>query len=153
MSDLDVVFRPGLPGDARTIREIVHAAYARWVPVIGREPRPMQADYDLALREHEFDLAVIAGAEVGLIETVLRDGHLWIQNVAVLPAMQGKGLGQRLLGRAEDKARSAGRPELRLLTNGAFTENIALYERLGYRIDSEEPFGEGTTVFMSKRIG
>ncbi|WP_245523999.1 MULTISPECIES: hypothetical protein [unclassified Mesorhizobium] len=54
--------------------------------------------------------------------------------------------------RVEGKAREAGRHELRLLTNGAFEANVSLYKGQGYSLDREEPFMNGTTVYMSKRI-
>ncbi|MER8846255.1 GNAT family N-acetyltransferase [Mesorhizobium australicum] len=145
-------FRPAATADAATIRNIVRAAYAKWVPVIGREPLPMRADYDKAVAEHPFELAVEDGRIVGMIETTLADDHLWIENVCVAPEAQGRGIGQLLLERAETKAREAGRPELRLLTNGAFEANVSLYKRHGYTIDREEPFMNGVTVYMSKRL-
>ncbi|MGY2996699.1 GNAT family N-acetyltransferase [Mesorhizobium sp. URHB0026] len=145
-------FRPAETADAATIRNIVRAAYAKWVPVIGREPLPMRADYDKAVAEHPFELAVEDGRIVGMIETTLADDHLWIENVCVAPEAQGRGIGQLLLERAETKAREAGRPELRLLTNGAFEANVSLYKRHGYTIDREEPFMNGVTVYMSKRL-
>jgi GNAT superfamily N-acetyltransferase len=145
-------FRPAETADAATIRNIVRAAYAKWVPVIGREPLPMRADYDKAVAEHPFELAVEDGRIVGMIETTLADDHLWIENVCVAPEAQGKGIGRLLLERAETKAREAGRPELRLLTNGAFEANVSLYKRHGYTIDREEPFMNGVTVYMSKRL-
>ena len=43
-------------------------------------------------------------------------------NVAVLPAAQNRGFGARLLGLAEDHARSLGLSEIRLYTNKAMTE-------------------------------
>lgn len=147
-----IAFRPAAPADAGTIRDIVRAAYAKWVPVIGREPLPMRADYDKAVAEHPFDLAVDGGRIVGLIETIAHDDHLWIENVCVALEGQGKGIGRLLLEQAEAKAREAGRRELRLLTNGAFEANVSLYTRLGYTIEREEPFMNGTTVYMSKRI-
>ncbi|ESY79199.1 N-acetyltransferase GCN5 [Mesorhizobium sp. LNHC220B00] len=145
-------FRPAETADAATIRNIVRAAYAKWVPVIGREPLPMRADYDKAVAEHPFELAVEDGRIVGVIETTLADDHLWIENVCVAPEAQGRGIGRLLLERAETKAREAGRPELRLLTNGAFEANVSLYKRHGYTIDREEPFMNGVTVYMSKRL-
>ena len=42
--------RRATPADASAVRDLTRAAYARWVPVIGREPGPMNADYDLAVR-------------------------------------------------------------------------------------------------------
>ncbi|MGX5849574.1 N-acetyltransferase family protein [Mesorhizobium sp. PL10] len=150
--DSSIRFRPAEPTDAAAIRDIVRAAYARWVPVIGREPMPMRADYDKAIAEHPFDLAVEDGRIVGMIETMLEDDHLWIENVCVAPHAQGRGIGRLLLERAEEKARTAGRRELRLLTNGAFEANVSLYRKHGYTIDREEPFMNGMTVYMSKRL-
>lgn len=144
--------RPAVPADAAAIRDIVRAAYAKWVPVIGREPLPMRADYDKAVAEHPFDLAVEDDRIVGLIETVLAEDHLWIENVCVAPDAQGRGIGRLLLELAERKAIGAGRAELRLLTNGAFEANVSLYKRQGYVIDREEPFMNGMTVRMSKKL-
>jgi ribosomal protein S18 acetylase RimI-like enzyme len=120
--------------------------------VIGREPLPMRADYDKAVTEHPFDLAVEGDRIVGMIETLVEDDHLWIENVCVAPQAQGKGIGLLLLERAEQKAREADRRELRLLTNGAFEANVSLYKRHGYTIDREEPFMNGMTVYMSKKL-
>ncbi|MET3593018.1 ribosomal protein S18 acetylase RimI-like enzyme [Mesorhizobium shonense] len=147
-----IEFRPAAPADAAAIKIIVRAAYAKWVPVIGREPLPMRADYDKALGEHQFELAVENGRIVGLIETMAHDDHIWIENVAVAPEAQGRGIGRKLLDSAEHKAIEAGCRELRLLTNGAFRTNVRLYRSHGYTIDREEPFMNGTTVYMSKRL-
>ena len=150
--DPSIRLRPATPADAAAIRDIVQAAYGKWVPVIGREPLPMCADYDKAVAEHPFDLAVEDGDIVGMIETILADDHLWIENVCVAPHAQGRGIGRLLLELAELKAIEAGRPELRLLTNGAFEANVSLYKRHGYIVDREEPFMNGTTVYMTKRL-
>ena len=145
-------FRSAAPADAAAIKAIVRAAYAKWVPVIGREPLPMRADYDKAVREHQFELAIEDGRIVGLIETIAHDDHIWIENVAVTPEAQGRGIGRQLLDSAERTAVEAGLRELRLLTNGAFKANVSLYKRQGYAVDREEPFMNGTTVYMSKRL-
>lgn len=144
--------RPAEPADATAIRDIVRAAYAKWVPVIGREPLPMRADYDKAVAEHPFDLAVEEDGIVGMIETILADDHLWIENVCVAPRAQGRGIGRLLLEQTERRATEAGRPALRLLTNGAFEANVSLYKKYGYTIDREEPFMNGVTVYMSKKL-
>jgi GNAT superfamily N-acetyltransferase len=112
----------------------------------------MVVDYSIAVREHDIDLAFVEGALVGLIETCPRDGHFWIENVAVVPVQQGNGFGQALLAHAERKALQAGYSEIRLLTNEAFQANVALYEWVGYVIDRREPFMGGTTIDMSKKL-
>jgi N-acetylglutamate synthase-like GNAT family acetyltransferase len=145
--------RTALPHEAGTIRDVVRAAYAKWVPIIGREPRPMQADYEAAVTLHRFDVVEADGRMVALIETEARAGHYWIENIAVLPELQGKGLGKRLLAHAEMLAREAGLSEIRLLTNGKMVGNRRLYAAVGDVEDREEPFGDGTVVYMSKRLG
>ncbi|MDF3075033.1 MAG: hypothetical protein K0S54_2700 [Alphaproteobacteria bacterium] len=141
------------PADAIAIRALTRSAYAKWVPVVGREPVPMTVDYEQALRRHRFDLLNFDGALSGLIETLQLPDHLWIENIAVLPDHQGKGLGRRLLDHAECLAIEAGLGEMRLLTNAAFASNVELYKRVGYRIDRLEPFRDGgTTVYMSKKL-
>lgn len=145
--------RTALPGDANAIRDLVRAAYAKWVPVLGREPMPMKADYDKAVREHRIDLLDDGGLLAGLIEMAAQPDHLVIVNVAVAPERQGQGLGQKLLAHAEDVARQSGVNELRLYASSLFAANIALYRRLGYAIFREEPFMGGTTVHMKKGLG
>jgi ribosomal protein S18 acetylase RimI-like enzyme len=149
---LIVEFRTAGPEDAAGIRDLVRSAYAKWIPVIGREPRPMGADYREAVRQHRIDLICLDARTAGLIETMLRDDHLWIENLAVRPEDQGRGLGRRLLAHAERVAVEAGRAEIRLLTNAAFEANVALYGKAGYRVVKREPFMSGTTVHMSKNL-
>lgn len=149
-SDQPLHLRTAISADAGPIRELVRAAYAKWVPVIGREPRPMLADYDQAVREHRIDLLFLATRMVGLIETLLHDDHLWIENVAISPDEQGRGYGRRLLAHAEQLALTAGRHEIRLLTNAAFAANVQLYQRVGYAIVQSEPFMGGTTLHLRK---
>lgn len=112
----------------------------------------MVADYEQAVREHQIDLIRVGSETIGLIETMLREDHLWIENVAIRPESQGKGLGRHLLAHAERKAIDAGRAEIRLLTNAAFEANVALYEKTGYFIVKREPFMGGTTIYMSKKL-
>nr|WP_206667608.1 hypothetical protein [Roseomonas nepalensis] len=41
---------------------------------------------------------------------------------------------------------------MRLYTNGRFTENVNLYERVGYRVEREETSHLGVAVYMSKPL-
>lgn len=138
--------------DAPRVLSLVRQAYARWVPVIGRKPMPMTVDYEQAIREHEIDLVHVDGHLVALIETIMHPDHLFIENIAVGPAHQGKGLGRQLLAHAERKSAKARLPQLRLLTNSAFEANVRLYQSVGFQIDRTEPFMGGTTVHMSKML-
>ncbi len=141
-----------MEGDAAAIRKLTREAYARWVPLIGREPKPMTADYAEAVRKHRFDLLYVNGALAALIETIREPDHLLIENVAVSPAFQGKGYGRKLMAHAEALAAASGFGEVRLYTNKLFAENVQLYLRLGYRVDREEEVKGGTAVHMSKPV-
>jgi len=144
--------RQATAADAGAIRDLTRQAYAKWVPLIGREPKPMTADYDQAVARHRFDLLHIDGTLAALIETIREADHLLVENVAVSPDFQGRGLGRRLMAHAEVLARELGFDEIRLYTNQRFAENIALYRRLGYRIDREEDVKVGVVTHMSKKL-
>ena len=144
--------RRAVAADAPAIRALARLAYAKWVPIAGREPLPMRADYEAAVRDHRIDLLYREGDLAALIETVVETDHLLIENVAVSPAFQGRGLGRLLLAHAEQIAVASGYAEVRLYTNKLFAANITLYQRLGYRIDREESLNGGTAVRMSKRL-
>ena len=149
----NLTIRRAGPPDAAAVRSLTRDAYAQWISVIGREPLPMKADYEKAVREHEIDLLYSDDKLVALIEVFLTADHLFIENIAVSPEHQGKGLGHQLLKHAETKAKSSGLEELRLLTNQAFATNVRLYQSVGFRIDRTEPhLGGGTTVYMSKPL-
>jgi ribosomal protein S18 acetylase RimI-like enzyme len=144
--------RRAVASDAPAIRALAREAYAKWVPLIGREPKPMTADYAEAVRGHRIDLLHLEGALAALIETIAEADHLLIDNVAVSPAFQGRGLGRKLMAHAEQIAVSSGFGEIRLYTNKLFTQNIELYRRLGYRIDRDEVLTIGVAVHMSKAV-
>jgi ribosomal protein S18 acetylase RimI-like enzyme len=99
-------FRRATQADVAAIRDLTRAAYAKWVPVIGREPKPMGADYESAIRNHRFDLLYLGDVLAGLIETVDEKNQLLIENVAVSPEFQGLGLGSKLMAHAEEIATS-----------------------------------------------
>ncbi|MFA6113403.1 MAG: GNAT family N-acetyltransferase [Sphingomonas sp.] len=148
-----ITLRRANAADAAAIRALVRDAYAKWVPVVGREPRPMSADYDKAVRDHRIDLLYLDGALAALIETIDEPECLLIENVAVSPAFQGRGLGRHLLAHAEALAVAAGQARIRLFTNKLMVANQQLYARLGYGFDGEEAFPGAIAVHMSKSIG
>lgn len=127
-----VTLRPADSGDVPVLRAIAAAAYGHYVPRIGRTPAPMTADYADAVRSGQAWAAAEYGEVVGFAILVGQPGYLLLENVAVLPAAQGRGIGAQLMALAEDRARSLHLGEIRLYTNEAMTENLAYYRRRGY---------------------
>ncbi|ALG08797.1 GNAT family N-acetyltransferase [Kibdelosporangium phytohabitans] len=134
-----------------TVEEIVHEAYAKWIEVTGGKPLPMQADYAALI---DAGTVWLLDSTDGLIVLVDEpdDGVLLIENVAVRPAAQGKGLGRQLLAFAEEQARHRGLTAVRLYTNEKMTSNIALYLAFGYRETSREVRDGRHVVHMRKDV-
>jgi len=145
--------RRATPEDAAAVRALVRAAYAKWVPIIGREPKPMMADYDQAVRDHVVDLLFVEGRLTAVIEMIVEPESLVVESVAVRPDHAGRGFGRTLMLHAAELARSMGRNRLRLYTNRLMTQNITLYQRLGYSVEGEETTPDGREiVHMSMTI-
>jgi ribosomal protein S18 acetylase RimI-like enzyme len=92
----------------------------------------------------------VDGAIVGLLVLVVYPGYLLIENIAVQPSAQRRGIGSRLLLLAEDEARANGLSEIRLYTNEGMTENLAFYPRHGYRETRRAEENGFRRVFFSK---
>ena len=76
-----------------------------------------------------------------------------IKRMWVHPGWRGAGLGSRLLRHLEGVSRDLGHREVRLDTNGALTEAVAMYERADYRRIgryNDNPYAEH---FFAKRLG
>ena len=147
-----LTFRRAIPGDAPQILEITRESYQKWCAILGREPMPMKADYDHAVRHHIIELAFEDGRMVALAETIPGERSLLIKSLAVRPEAQGQGLGKLLLKRVDDIARELRLREVTLYTNKLFQANVDYYRRRGYVFDREEKISDGWVVHMSKSL-
>ena len=144
--------RRAVASDVKAVLSLTRIAYSKWIPLIGREPKPMAADYERAVAEHIIDLWEESGELLALIEMVPAENHLLIENVAVRPDQQGKGLGAKLLIHAEGLARSLCIYNVQLYTNAAFTSNLQFYARRGYQEFQRVTVAPGSVaVHMTKR--
>jgi len=142
--------RRAAEADSNSIRVLVRHAYERYVGRIGRRPSPMDADYGRLI---DRGLVHVIGDPIeGVIVLVPEADHLLVENVAVLPASQGHGLGRRLMRFAEQEARGLGYDEITLYTNERMIENLGLYAHLGYE-ETSRAAGEGfARVYFRKRL-
>ncbi len=147
-----IVFRPARPDEGPLLREITREAYAKWVPALGREPLPMTADHDAAVRAHIVEFVEKDGRTLAAMHLEARDGHLLVENIAVRTAAQRQGLGDLILARAETLARERGYRLVRLYTHSRMGGNVNWYLGRGYAIEREEPFGNGNRVHFAKTL-
>ncbi len=124
--------RPATSADVPALSLIAADAYAPFVELIGRPPAPMTVDYQDLVAKSEVWVAQDGDTVVGLLVVEVRDDHLLIENVAVAPAAQGRGVGSALLNLAEAQASRLGFREVRLYTNELMTQNLTFYPRRGY---------------------
>lgn len=148
----EVIIRRASPDEAEIIAAMTTVAYTRYVPLLGRQPQPMTADYRQILAEHPVWLLCLGDQPAGVLVLMIATDHMLVYNVAVSPAYQKRGLGRQLLAWAEQEARQAGYTRLRLYTNELMVENIGLYRRLGYVEIAREPYLGSTLVHMEKRL-
>jgi GNAT superfamily N-acetyltransferase len=127
-----VTTRPARDKDADALRALAENAYQHYTPRIGQPPAPVNADYtDLVARGTTW-VAESDHHLLGFIVLIEGEGYLLLDNVAVDPRAQGRGIGSALLSLAQDEARRRGHREIRLYTNEAMTENLDYYPRKGY---------------------
>lgn len=144
--------RRARPSDAEPIRRLVARAYRHYEPLLGRTPMPMLTDFAVAIASHAVWVLDGERGIAAVLELEGRGDHLWVDNVAVDPDEQGRGLGRWLLGHAEREARRLGLAEIGLLTNERYTANIAMYERYGYRETHREPHLGTDLVYFRKPL-
>ena len=127
-----VVIRPAQLADVARLAQIARAAYAKYIPRMGREPAPMSADYAAAVADGDAAVIVRGQTILGYLIGRAYGDNFFIENIAVDPACQGKGLGAQLMRYAMAEARRLGLPALSLYTNAAMSENLAFYAHLGF---------------------
>jgi ribosomal protein S18 acetylase RimI-like enzyme len=124
--------RQATEGDAAPMRAIARAAYAKYVPRIGREPSPMVADYEAAVAASRAVVIEAGGSVRGYMIAWPELDAYFIENIGVDPQCQGAGLGRCLIDHAVSQADRLGLPALRLYTNALMAENLSMYAHIGF---------------------
>lgn len=140
------------PQDLAAVEAIVQAAYSPYVPRMGRRPGPMLDDYDALIADGCVNVLVDDEQIRGLVVLIPEETAMLLDNVAVDPRAQGRGYGRALLSFAERCARETDCRALRLYTNEAMTENLALYAHLGF-VETHRAEENGfKRVYMTKLL-
>jgi ribosomal protein S18 acetylase RimI-like enzyme len=143
--------RPASGGDVAALRSLIDGAYRG---ESARQGWTHEADLlagqriDVAMLGESLRdpgqtilLAEAPGGVVGCVSITDKGAHAYVGLLTVAPALQGQGLGRRLLSAAEAFARGLGLPTVRMTVIRHRAELIAWYVRLGY-VDTgaREPF-------------
>jgi len=145
-----VNLRPARPDEAAAIADLVRRAYAIYAPRMDRPPAPVLADYPALISRGVVDVLPDGDRLVGVLVMWPEGDHLFVENIAIDPADQGKGIGRQLMRFAESRAQALGLTAVELYTNVVMTENLAFYARLGFvEVDRRQDEGY-QRVFMRK---
>jgi ribosomal protein S18 acetylase RimI-like enzyme len=136
--------------DLPAIKAVIDAAYARYLTRMDKPPAPMFRDYGPSV---EAGTTWVAGSPITAVLTLYpRDDQLYVENVAVDPSAQGRGLGRALMEFAEQEAARRRLSRMALVTHEAMTENQAIYARLGY-VEVERRAEDGyRRIYMEKAL-
>lgn len=143
--------RPASKGDANAIAACVRQAYEHYIERMGKPPGPMLDDYEDVIARHAV-FVVDDGAIQGALVLIEQDGGILLDNIAVAPAAQGTGVGRALLQFAEAEARRQGYAVIDLYTHELMSENITLYEKIGYRETERRQEKGFARVYMRKNL-
>src|ERR1700722_9923170 len=95
-------------GDRETVEQIVNTAYSIYIERIGKPPGPMLDDYRRLIEDGAVSVLEADGAVAAIVVLLPEFDHLLLDNIAVAPGHQGKGLGRQLIAFAESEARRLG---------------------------------------------
>jgi ribosomal protein S18 acetylase RimI-like enzyme len=169
---VETIIRPALSADCRIIANLAAAAYGRYLERMDKKPAPMMEDYAERIAEGRIFVLEIhppcpdgektdsesqaafsaSPAIAGFIMLSSGKDALLLNNLAVDPAVQGRGYGKKMMAFAEETARRSGFRRISLYTNEVMTENLQFYSRLGYT-ETHRATEEGfNRVFFSKMV-
>ena len=139
--------RAGPGGDRLVLRRAARAVrlpHSELVPDEARVLRPPDGIFVLVVSDGK---PVACGGVQSLEPTLGEIKRMW-----VLGSWRGAGLGSRLLGHLEARACGLGHVTVRLDTNQALTEAIAMYYRAGYRAIDRYNDNPYATHFFEKSL-
>lgn len=127
--------------DSKHIIEVIHAAFKRYET----NPMPSSAlsETSTTIEENIKEGMLIFGAYaneqlVGVVKVTKQKDHLYFSRLAVLPTHQGKGIASSLIAYIENEAMKEKIGCVQCKVRKTETDNIRLYQKLGYSITKEE---------------
>ena len=146
------IIREAVITDLDAVKACVVAAFDVYTERIGKPPGPMLLDFAAEIEARHVWAAESRSKVVGVLIQYETEQGFYIDTVAVMPHLQGTGIGRTLLQFAEGEALRRGYDSIYLCTNVKMTENQAFYPRIGY-VEYERKFDGGyDRIFYRKQL-
>lgn len=153
-----VVLRPMTEADFTTVANLAHAIWnAHYITIIGKA----QIDYMLNGRftaenlrryvnatDRWLDLLELDGMPIGYCSYARTLEEMKLEQLYLLPAFHGRGLGTRMLDHVAARALASGCRSLMLTVNKRNEKAISTYRRAGFEIREEVVFDIGNGFVM-----
>lgn len=139
------------PEAAATVRELMRAAFSEYDAVLTVPSSAMWETVEDVAGHIAEGGAVLARAgtdAVGSGRYALREDHVYIGRLSVLPSHRGRGIGAAMMLAMEQRALTEGRTEARISVRIMLSKNVELYERLGYIVTARYPHPRGDEVVV-----
>jgi ribosomal protein S18 acetylase RimI-like enzyme len=150
---LDVRIRPIVLADAAEVFTLQRAAFIEEAHLYDTVDTPaLTQTFDelkAELATHSGCVALMGSRMVGSVTARLEGDVLAIGRLAVVPDLQGRGIGTRLLDAVEARSGAA---EATLYTGALSGPNLRLYQRLGYVETHRVTLPEVELVYLRKRL-
>jgi ribosomal protein S18 acetylase RimI-like enzyme len=148
----EIRIRAATAADVPAIVDIVDRAYRHYIARIGKPPGPMLDNYAARVSEDAVWVLEEGPGIAGILALLSAPEYLLLDNIAIAPERQGRGLGRRLLAFAESEALRRGYREIRLYTHQTMIENQRLYASIGYEETGRGSEAGYDRVFMRKPL-
>jgi ribosomal protein S18 acetylase RimI-like enzyme len=148
----EIRIRAATAADVPAIVDTVDRAYRHYIVRIGKPPGPMLDDYLARVSEDAVWVLQDGPAIAGILVLLSAPEYLLLDNIAIAPERQGRGLGRRLLAFAESEALRRGYREIRLYTHQTMIENQRLYASIVYEERGRGSEAGYDRVFMRKPL-
>lgn len=136
--------------EREAVESVVAAAFGHYVERLERVPSAITRDYATAIASGV--VWVLGEPIVGVVSLRPTEQGLLIENLAVQPEQQGRGLGRLLMAFAEQAARAEGRATLSLYTSDRMIESLEFYLALGYVELLRDGEGNRRRIYLEKRL-
>ena len=159
--NLSFKIRSAKAEDKDVITHCVQQSYRHYITRMGKSPGPMLNDYEEIISLYDvFVMDVFLGKEcistlppiAGVLVLIKQPASILLDNIAVDPAYQARGLGKELINHAEQQAANWGYQTIELYTHVCMVENIVMYPKLGYTKTKEVSEKGFERVYFEKQL-
>ena len=127
--------RLAMTTDVPAIKLIARKSFERYVPLIGKLPAPMNAYFSGHVLKGTVFIAQSEkkqGSVLGYAIVLQRDGEWLLDNIAVSPEAQGRGVGSALIAACKTFLQKRGVQRYHLNTDEAMEQNLTWYPEIGF---------------------